>query len=147
MAKYRFLKILVGILAMQGSLVCNAADSDHSTAPGLSVKEAIEVCRAQGQRQYLSKLICPDASHPTFKRVGSFGTRDPYPGNLTQAEADKIILRLMGDPTLEPGDPHFHMVDGYEVDCPSGSTMIYMDFYHCDQELPSVVPPGFTIQR
>lgn len=146
MTVVKMLTLLSGMFAMQASAGI-VGDDEPAPGAGMSVAEAIEVCDARGQRQYLSMLVCPDHSHPSFKRVGSFGTRDPYPGNLSTEEADEVLLRLMGDPSLQPGDPHFHMVDGYEVQCPKSSAMIYMDLYHCDQELPTVIPPGFTLQR
>ena len=147
MTVVQLLTLFVGIFAMQTSFAGTVGDDEPVPGPGLNVAEAIEVCDARGQRQYLSMLVCPDRSHPSFKRVGSFGTRDPYPGSLSMEEADEILLRLMGDPSLQPGDPHFHMVDGYEVQCPESSAMIYMDLYHCDQEFPTIVPRGFTLQR
>ena len=141
------LAFLSGVTAVGSDAAGSAAGEELQEGPGLSVTEAIEVCEARGQRNYLSKLVCPDNSHPTFRRVGSFGTRDPYPGDLPPEKADEILLRLIRDPTLKPGEPHFHMVDGYEVECPGRRTMIYMDMYHCGQELQPLVPPGFTLLR
>ena len=147
MTKASFLTLVGGSLAMQACFAGNTLGGELLSGPGLSISQAIEVCEASGQRQYLSMLVCPGNFHPTFKRVGSFGTRDPYPGDLPQAEADEILLRLISDPTLHPGEPDFHMVDGYEVVCPGSSTMIYMDLYHCGQEFPTTAPPGFTLLR
>ena len=147
MTTVRLPTLLCGLFAIGSSLAVDVSDSDLQEGPGLNAAQAIEVCGARGQRQYLSMLVCPDHSHPTFKRVGSFGTRDPYPGDLPQEQADEILLRLISDSTLKPGEPDFHMVDGYEVECPGSSALIYMDMYHCGQELQPVVPPGFTLLR
>ena len=147
MAKSSFLILAVGAFAMQVCFSGNVLGGELSAGPGLNISQAIEVCKASGQRQYLSMLVCPGDSHPTFKRIGSFGTRDPYPGDLSQAKADEILLRLISDPTLQSGEPDFHMVDGYEVVCPTSSTIIYMDLYHCGQDLPVTAPPGFTLLR
>lgn len=138
-------------LLLAGLLVPAAAVAgeveEGAKGPGLTAAEAIEVCEPEGQRQYLASLVCPDSSHPTFERQGSFGMRSPFPGPLSSEEANALLLRLMGDPTLRPGEPDFHMVDGYEVVCPDSTVFVYMDMYHCDAEGPPPAPPGFTLLR
>lgn len=95
MTTVRLPTLLGGLLAVGSSLAGVVSDGELQEGPGLNAAQAVEVCEARGQRQYLSMLVCPDDSHPTFKRVGSFGTRDPYPGDLPQEKADEILLRLI----------------------------------------------------
>jgi hypothetical protein len=54
-----------------------------------------------GEREYLSRLICPDGSQPYFYRIGSFGY-----------------------------GPYGTMLDGYNVICGSDSITVFMDMYH-----------------
>ncbi|HZI20051.1 MAG TPA: hypothetical protein VEY09_15810 [Pyrinomonadaceae bacterium] len=70
----------------------------------------------RGERQYLSRLRCPDGEPPQFSRIGSFGA-GPY-GNI---------------------------LDGYRVKCEgSDETTVFMDMYHRGHVEREAVP-GFTI--
>ena len=68
-----------------------------------------------GEREYLSRLRCPDGAAPSFSRNGSVGAG-------------------------EDG----HILDLYSVICPSGfRASVYMDMYHGDVRERRAVP-GFT---
>jgi hypothetical protein len=68
-----------------------------------------------GEREYLSRLRCPDGAAPSFSRDGSFGSG-------------------------EDG----HILDRYSVTCPSGfRARVFMDMYHGDVRERRPVP-GFT---
>ena len=70
----------------------------------------------KGERQYLSRLRCPDGDRPAFSRIGSFGV-GPY-GNI---------------------------LDGYRVKCEgSDEVTVFMDMYH-EGHVEKEAVPGFTI--
>lgn len=70
----------------------------------------------KGERQYLSRLRCPDESRPAFSRIGSFGV-GPY-GNI---------------------------LDGYRVKCEGRDEVtVFMDMYH-EGYVEKEAVPGFTI--
>ena len=70
----------------------------------------------KGERQYLSRLRCPDGKPPGFSRIGSFGV-GPY-GNI---------------------------IDGYRVTCAGGEEgRVFMDMYH-EGYVEKEAVPGFTI--
>jgi hypothetical protein len=70
----------------------------------------------KGERQYLSRLRCPDGKRPEFSRIGSFGV-GPY-GNI---------------------------LDGYRVKCAEREdATVYMDMYH-EGYVEKEAVPGFTI--
>lgn len=119
-----------------------------SPAAGLgdSKATAIEVCRPQGQRAYLDRLQCSDASVPSYRRVGSFGQRSDPAKPPSDARDAQMLDQLSGRP-LKPGEPDYHIVDGYEVVCGATKRMIYMDMYHCDKPPPTEVPQGFQLRR
>lgn len=70
----------------------------------------------KGERQYLSRLRCPDGKRPEYSRVGSFGV-GPY-GNI---------------------------LDGYSVKCAGREEVIvFMDMYH-EGYVEKEAVPGFDI--
>jgi len=70
----------------------------------------------KGERQYLSRLRCPDGKRPEFSRIGSFGV-GPY-GNI---------------------------LDGYRVKCEGRDEVtVFMDMYH-EGYVEKEAVPGFTI--
>lgn len=61
------------LLALPLVTTCAAqAAQDTTTAAdyGRTREQAIEVCKPDGQRAYLARLVCPDQSHPKFERRG-----------------------------------------------------------------------------
>jgi hypothetical protein len=112
---------------------------------GLSKAEAIEVCYPEGQRQYLARLVCPDRSHPRFERAGSVGPRQEMPDEMSETMMRELLADMREPRKREPGEPDFHIVDAYEVDCGGTATTLYLDMYHCAQERPTRAPEGFTI--
>lgn len=76
----------------------------------------VRVYRPLGQRDYLQRLVCPDGTTPVFRRVGSFGA-----------------------------GPYTTIIDGYDVDCGSTKSVVFMDMYHPGHVERRPVP-GFTIR-
>lgn len=70
----------------------------------------------QGQQAYLRRLVCPDGSAPSFRRIGNFGA-----GVYTT------------------------IIDGYDVRCGSATHTIYLDMYHPNYIERRPVP-GFAIR-
>src|SRR3546814_11989907 len=54
---------------------------------GLEPEQSVEVCRPEGERRYLGRLICQSAERPAFERAGNVGTRRPTP--LAARRGDK----------------------------------------------------------
>ncbi len=113
---------------------------------GRTKATAIEVCRPQGERAYLSQLECAGGERPKYRRVGSFGPRTPVPPARSDADVTAQLKRALSARALRPGEPDIHIVDGYEVVCNDATHMIYMDMYHCEQPAPTVAPPGFRLR-
>lgn len=98
-----------------------------------------------GQRDYLSRLICPSGARPTFDRIGSIGPRTALPKNLSEAEEERLLRNSMAMTPLAPGESDYHWIDAYEVRCGKVSKTLYMDMYHCAASLPDRAPEGFDI--
>lgn len=116
-------------------------------ALGLTAEAAIEVCDPAGERQYLARLVCPNSEHPSFERIGSMGMRNQTPQGLSEKEQQEMLQALFERRPMKPGDPDYHVLDGYDVTCGDTSTTLYLDMYHCGQEPPTTAPPGFTLIR
>lgn len=141
---FSLLLLLSAIISTSG---CVSNAPTHETPDpqyGMTIETAIEVCKPVGQRQYLSRLICPDGQSPYFYRTGNVGMRTPWPENLTPAQEREYAAKC-GQP-IQPGDPDHHIIDRYHVQCGEHVVMIYMDMYHCNQPAPNVAPAGFTIR-
>jgi hypothetical protein len=109
---------------------------------GESLAEAVEVCKPDGERAYLARLVCPGGEPATFDRTGGAGTRHELPSDASLSEQVSSARR---DP-LPPGEVDYHVVDGYAVACGDSKQMIYLDMYHCHQAAPTQAPPGFTLK-
>ena len=112
---------------------------------GLLQSHPIEVCKPEGQRRYLARLVCPNRQHPEFRRVGSVGPRAPIPEAVLEANLARWLAAASAYQGLEAGDPDYHMVDHYELDCGDSSTSLYLDMYHCDAPPPDAAPRGFDL--
>ena len=87
------------------------------TAQPLGSKEnPVRTFMPQGQQAYLMRLVCPDGSTPSFRRIGNFGA-----GVYTT------------------------IIDGYDVRCGSAAQTIYLDMYHPNYMEQRAVS-GFTIR-
>ena len=128
--------------------VPSAGDPLPSATPndyGLTRTRPVEVCRPDGERQYLARLICPSGEHPNFERVGSVGPRTAIPTDMSQAAQEKLLRDNMEMTPLAASEPDHHWIDAYEMRCGSQTTTIYMDMYHCSVVRPSNAPAGFGI--
>jgi hypothetical protein len=92
-------------------------ESDKKVSGALGTKTNPVRCDdPKGERQYLSRLRCPDGKRPEFSRIGSFGV-GPY-GNI---------------------------LDGYRVKCEGRDEVtVFMDMYH-EGYVEKEAVPGFTI--
>jgi hypothetical protein len=109
---------------------------------GESRSAAIEVCKPEGERAYLARLVCSTGETATFDRVGGYGPRNDLPADQPLSEQ---IASARRDP-LQPGEVDHHVVDGYEVSCGASKRLIYLDMYHCHQSSPNAAPPGFSLR-
>jgi hypothetical protein len=114
---------------------------------GESKATAIEVCMPRGQRAYLDLLQCADGSPAAYRRLASVGQRTTSPSNLTEEQELALIKRIFSDAPLQPGEPDYHILDGYELACGAVKRVVYMDMYHCHQAPPAEAPPGFRFRR
>ena len=149
----RFFRSLLhaGLLAVAApSALCAEPPRNPPEAPagfvGESKQSAIEVCNPAGERAYLSRLVCSGGESPTYKRMGSFGGRNEFPKNLSAEQTSVLVQRVISGAPLQPGEPDYHVIDGYEVICGEVKRVVYLDMYHCDQAPPTVAPRGFTLR-
>ncbi len=142
------------VVAVALSLACAACSTKtptterlgNSTGLGTSKATAIEVCGPAGERAYLSRLLCSDGSALQFKRIGSFGSRNKFPENLSAGQQTVLVERIMRGSPLQPGEQDYHVIDGYELVCGTTKHVVYLDMYHCHQAEPNQAPLGFTIR-
>jgi hypothetical protein len=128
------------------SCAIGAAMADDPPAPGQSRQTAIEVCKPAGQREYLSRLVCPDGAAPSFQRAGSFGMRNELPPDAGDKMLAAEIEKAMSFAPHAAGAPDYHVVDGYEVACGADKRMVYLDMYHCGRPAADNAPSGFTLR-
>jgi hypothetical protein len=138
--------MLTVVVSVAGSVSC--ATAPHSTGPttgpgyGESMRAAIEVCRRDGERAYLTRLVCPTGESVTFDRQGTPGTRNELPADQSVSEQ---VSNSRRDP-LQPGEVDYHAVDAYEVACGTSKRVLYLDMYHCHQAAPTDAPPGYSLK-
>lgn len=138
------------LLALAAALAASAGAQAQEPAAaaaadfGRTKEAAIEVCKPDGQRRYLARLVCPDSSHPRFERQGSVGERVDAPED-EEVDLEAKLEAMSGFSALKPGQRDFHMVDRYLVDCNGQRTALYLDMYHCDTPVPRIAPTGFTL--
>ena len=113
---------------------------------GESKGAAIEVCTPNGQRAYLSRLICPSGEPVAFRRVGSFGPRVALPRTASETERDAMYKTMSSYEALQPGEPDVHIVDGYELTCGTSKRLLYLDMYHCATAPREFAPAGYTLR-
>lgn len=130
------------------ALACaiGTAASAEPPSAGDTKATAIEVCRPAGQREYLSRLVCPNGAVPALRRAGSFGMRDELPPDASGAMLAEQIEKSMSFAPHVPGTPHHHVVDGFEVACGEDKRMIYLDMYHCEGKAQDAVPARLTLR-
>jgi hypothetical protein len=111
---------------------------------GLTRETAIEVCKPQGEQEYLSRLRCPDGSTPESLRLGSYGSRTEIRSVPDAEMAEKQTLRGVPVP---PDGKDFHILDKYAVRCGDTVIEVFMDMSHCNQAPPAEAPAGLTILK
>ncbi|WP_133155148.1 hypothetical protein [Kinneretia aquatilis] len=135
--------------------LCSAASAIAQTAnlpgndPGSlgdSKANAIEVCRAAGQRAYLARLLCADGSRPEISRVGSVGSRTEPRAPLSEEQERELLDAMLRGLPLKAGQPDFHIVDLYQATCGQVQRQLYLDMYHCDNPAPAQAPAGFSLR-
>lgn len=135
----------ISIVALMLVPALSDAQDNKVNTFGLTIKDAVEVCDPAGERRYLARLICPDGQHPNFHRLGSFDERTPIPKNMSEKEYLRLAVDGLERKALKPGQPDYHITDGYEVSCGNEKVVVYMDMYHCSQPAPTIAPAGFSI--
>lgn len=137
-------------LALLAAALCSLwiapANAQQPAAPGETKQTAIEVCKPGGQRDYLSRLVCPGGATPAFSRLGSFGMRDELPDGASEETLLAAIDKSMSFAPHPPGSPHFHAVDRYQLTCGAQKHLVYLDMYHCGAPAPDVAPAGLTLR-
>lgn len=131
---------------------CAAPGTPGPEAPapdgyGLGPEQAVEVCKPDGERRYLARLVCPSGEHPEFRRTGNVGPRTPLPPDMSPAEQEQLLADNMAMKPLSEGEADYHWIDAYEVACQAQTTVVYMDMYHCQGDVPMQAPAGFRIIR
>ena len=92
-----------------GRYGCGITDiTELETSP----EQPVEVCRLEGQHQFLSQLTCADGSSPYS---GPREIKESRAGNIGEAgRCDEVV-------------------DLYEVPCPEGTYEVYVDLYFCPE--------------
>lgn len=93
---------------------------------GLTRQQAVEVCLPPGEQAYLSSLQCPDGAAAQAHRIGSVGSR-----NQTTSDDPRLLQQMDPGEPLKPGELDLHIVDAFEVQCPTELKTVYLDMYHC----------------
>eukprot|EP01136_Pigoraptor_vietnamica_P043504 Opistho-1_new@1698 len=106
-----------------------ATNPPAATGLGDSKASAIEVCMPAGERAYLASLMCPSGQAPTFKRIGSMGSRTDPPKNLSKEQEQQLVEQLLSRRALAPGETDYHVIDAYELSCGEAKRTVYMDMY------------------
>jgi hypothetical protein len=55
----------------------------------------------------------------------------------------RILLQMDPERPLQPGEPDLHIVDAFEVRCPSATYAVFIDMYHCPAP-PQPSPDGLS---
>ena len=145
--RYPTLLLLPCVLALAAcaSSGSQSASADH--AIGYQKSNPIEVCKPSGEREYLSALVCAASGRaPDFHRVGSVGQRTEWPKNLSKEQESALLesmMRGLSSPS-KPGEPDYHVIDAYALQCGEKTVTLYLDMYHCGQPSPQPAPHGFT---
>jgi hypothetical protein len=94
------------------------SQEELSKLPLGSAQRPVRTPGPQGQREYLSRLVCRNGKTPKFQRIGSTGD-----------------------------SPYGYPMDAYEVKCSwSVKNIIYMDLYH-PRFVEQEPVPGFTLRH
>lgn len=141
-------KLLILPLALAAAALlssCATAPAGGQTAGlGETKAQAIEVCMPQGERRYIEQLRCADGGAPTYKRVGSMGSRNEISGERSKEQSEQMLKQIIGrGAALAPGETDYHIIDGYEVNCRDKTRTLYFDMYHCNAPQTTVPPRGF----
>jgi len=142
------ISLLLSALVVLAS--CAAPGPTPTEAPedpdyGFTKAKAIEVCSPNGQREYLLSLACPSGEAPRFRRIGSLGPRVDPPPESTGRSLEQQVAEALRRTTapLKPGEPDYHIVDGYAARCGDKEVTLVLDMYHCGQPSPTRAPKGF----
>jgi hypothetical protein len=120
-----------------------AVPAAQSLPYALSKENPVEVCKPAGQREYLSNLVCASGATPTFKRIQNVGLRNESSTNIAGSKDGAYLERMISGAKLQPGEVDTHVVDEYEVMCSDKKSIVYLDMYHCFDQLANIAPAGF----
>ena len=137
------------LMTLACSLLGSCA-SPPSPYPDLFVGESklvpIEVCKPQGQRAYLARLVCRSGQAPAFNRAGNVGPREDFRAGMTDEQKMAAGNKMIRFEPLRPDELHFHIVDKFELTCGDSRTFLYLDMYHCEASPPTVAPRGYLLK-
>jgi hypothetical protein len=141
---------LIGLTLLSASCASNepklAVPAAQSLPYALSKENPVEVCKPAGQREYLSNLVCASGATPTFKRIQNVGLRNESSTNIAGSKDGAYLERMISGAKLQPGEVDTHVVDEYEVMCSDKKSIVYLDMYHCFDQLANIAPAGFILK-
>jgi hypothetical protein len=141
---------LIGLTLLLASCASNepklAVPAAQLLPYALSKENPVEVCKPSGQREYLSNLVCPSGTTPTFKRIQNVGPRNESSTSSADSKNGAYLDRMISGAKLQPGEVDTHVVDEYEVMCGDKKSIVYLDMYHCYDQLVSIAPAGFVLK-
>ncbi len=116
---YRGIGLLLVVACGAGSTPQAPTTEPSNERSGLTPEEAVYLCHDQGGPRrtdypFIANYRCPDGSVP----LG---------GDTRRGAAARVGNVGEG--------PEGHILDLYEVPCPSGAIRIYVDAYHCDRDV------------
>jgi hypothetical protein len=110
---------------------------------GLTPTQAVEVCSPDGEREYLSRLRCPDGRAPRHTRNRSEFRNIPDTPDAERVAQGQVIERK----SLRKGDRDYHMVDAYQLTCGHVVLEVFLDMYHCGAAKPSRAPVPLSLKK
>ena len=66
---------------------------------------------------------------------------------MSKADKDAMVMKLLTFQPLGKDDPHFHIIDEYEVTCGDSKRRVFVDMYHCDSPAPNKAPDGYSLRQ
>src|SRR3546814_8268373 len=95
---------------------------------GLDPEQPVEVCRPEGERRYLARLICPSGERPAFERTGNVGPRTPLPLDMSPAEQERLLADNMAMKPLSEGEVDHHRSEEHTSELQSLMRILYAVF-------------------
>ena len=110
---------------------------------GLTPAQAVAVCTPDGEREYLSRLRCPNGRAPKYDRSRSQVRITPDTPEAERVAREQMIERK----PVREGDRDYHIVDAYRLTCGNVVLELFLDMYHCDVAKPSRAPAPLSVKK